>query len=148
MSQVIQDPNFWMYVKVVGDLGYLCEYISRWSEGCPCHEQHLLLYLSLSPAGKRQIQPPCSCAMRGCRSPQMASGEALELLGTLAHRTRPLITKYLHEATDSAAASQLSRDWEKLRKLNATFGFFSGFPYLVTTTIHDDSFLRKLKLNC
>ena len=140
-TQAIRNADFWLYLKAVADLGFVAEFLSRWSEACPCHEQHLLLYLSLSSKEKRSIPPPCECAMRGCRAPELASGEAMDKLGMLARSTQPLLSTYLHEATSKEVAARLCTDWERsisfiMSVMIAKCHHWSELPYLLCALGH------------
>ena len=133
-----------MYLKVVADLGGLAEFVSRWSEGCRCHEAQLRVYLSLSSQDRRQVLSPCQCPMRSCRAPEFASGEALQKLGELAQQTKPRILGYLHEASSPAVATSLCSDWNKaiayvMSLMCTKLHFWSELPYALCSLGHSDA---------
>ena len=70
-SQVINDPDFWLYCKWTADIGYLAEFLSRWSEGCICHERETC----------SMPKPPGSSGAT-CHHPASVPSEAAEALNS------------------------------------------------------------------
>ena len=66
LNGVILDKLFWTRVRLVHKLGFVGEYVGRWSEGCPCHEKELIAGLSVD------------CPYKQCRAPEFACGDSFE----------------------------------------------------------------------
>ena len=91
INKTIQDERFWSGVAFVHDLAYEAEYIGKWAESCSC----------CSSAVERRAN---TCPYRGCRAPELASGEWRRKLQHLLMRSRARMSAYLVQSPNSRQA--------------------------------------------
>ena len=129
-------------MRFVAHVGRLCETPSRWSEGCICHEDHRHLYLRSTPKQKRMLPEPL-CVFKGCRAPEMATGDVLTVLRRQARLTEPILQQHLHEASSPQVASDLLLDWQRamstvMSTLLPKLHYWRELPYVLCGLAHPD----------
>ena len=117
IDAAIQSQRFWAAARIVREVGFQSEIIGRWSEGCACHHQHQTLYnwsKGMNCKLDIKIPPPPHCDRKGCRSAELASGEALKLCTDSLWVCRNNILEFIH-GLDGATQHELRSDWETAR---------------------------------
>ena len=117
-------------MRTVYEIGFLGEYIGRWSEGCPCHD-------SLLQSGTK-----INCQLKGCRSPELASGSAMKGLERVWTRSRYKFLGAISGMTDSIKA-ELLIDWDRARsqtlaELAVKLGHWRLLPHVLCGLGHWD----------
>lgn len=132
LDKAIRSKMFWVHCKVVGQLGFLGEFIGRWCEGCPCHQQELV-------AGCK-----VSCDFKHCRAPELATGDAFVSFQTQVEKFGveliPILTSEglttddrnrLLLVTSKASAGLVS-------ELRLKFAYFQQLPHALCGLGHHD----------
>ena len=145
IDAVIRSQKFWAAARIVREVGFQAELIGRWSESCPCHEEHNLLFNWVKSSGSGlKIPPPPQCDWKGRRSPDLATGEAIKMLEQSASSCQDNIVEFVH-SLDSGTQHSLKRDWEHARskivaELTLKLATWKYLPNLLCGLAHHDHF--------
>ena len=102
VDKVLKSRFFWTMMGIVGEVGFLGEYVGRWAEGCVCHS-------NLLQNGIR-----VDCQLKGCRAPELASGSAIRHLEQVFTRSRYKFISATASLTATARRDLLA-DWDFAR---------------------------------
>jgi hypothetical protein len=97
IDRIIKDPDFWSYSAMIFCVSYGSDWLSKWSEGCRCHQRVLakrlynnteltnnIMKMQLSfpmpedhDVSFDDVRDATTCELKSCRSAELASGEAM-----------------------------------------------------------------------
>ena len=138
--QMVIDPVFWSTARVIHEIGFQAEFLGRWSEGCPCHEEHRLAYHT-TPKGERYKLPkPPTCELQCCRAPELAAGDGLRLFRKILWVSQQNVLSHLAGLPLSEQTS-LRRDWDHARskikvELTLKLAHWGQLPHLLCALAH------------
>lgn len=108
LNRALQSDLFWCLCKMISEVGFLAERISRWCGGCPCHGLELMG--GLGGLNGTAIQ----CQFKSCRAPELASGTAIEIFRNMFRVSGNRIVSFTAGLSFSKQAAVV-RDWELSR---------------------------------
>ena len=140
IQMVIDNPVFWSTARVIHEIGFQAEFLGRWSEGCPCHEEHRLAYHT-TPKGERYKLPkPPTCELQCCRAPELAAGDGLRLFRRILWVSQQNVLSHLAGLPLSEQTS-LRHDWDHARskievELTLKLAHWGQLPHLLCALAH------------
>ena len=134
IQRILQCPAFWATARLIGELGYQAELLGRWVEGCPCHSPSMGIGIGSS----RETSPKIhigNCRWKACRAPELASGDAIEMVMTSFELSEHHMASYLADVPESQQHS-LRADSERARstlmaELMCKFGYWRLLPHVL-----------------
>ena len=96
IDKTIKNCAFWDYAHMVHEVSLQGEQLGKWGEGCSCHQGELLAYASMRRQKRTRELPSLpgavsNCPFRGCRAPELATGDALKQAAQLHQNTLQLV---------------------------------------------------------
>ena len=140
IQMVIDNPVFWSTARVIHEIGFQAAFLGRWSEGCPCHEEHRLAYHT-TPKGERYKLPkPPTCELQCCRAPELAAGDGLRLFRRILWVSQQNVLSHLAGLPLSEQTS-LRHDWDHARskievELTLKLAHWGQLPHLLCALAH------------
>ena len=146
INAAITSPAFWTGVSLCHDVCFEAEFTGRWAEGCSCCRN-----------------PNLTCAYKGCRAAEFASGEWQQALKQAMIKNRSALGQYLVMSRDNdTSRAQYFSDWTKARArlwggIQVKLGYWQQLPWRlcclvmfsdVSFLVYDGSCFRPLFWHC
>ena len=142
LDRVIRSNFFWAAARVVHEVGYQAEVLGRWSEGCPCHDSHRLVWHSSTAEERRELPKPPSCEFQSCRAPELACGSAMHAFRRAIWTSQQNIVQHV-AGLSTAEQTRLRLDWDTARakievQLSFKLAHWQQLPHILCGLGHFD----------
>ena len=136
----MRDNLFFCYMSLLLQVDALPEKVSRWAEGCSCHE---LIMVGKSPFRRSTLLGGHPCPMAGKRAPELAAGHIPEVLNALCRLTVGE-TILRHGPLNAADLAKITRDFTATKGhielvLRTKTDFWQRVPWLLCGLSHDNA---------
>ena len=127
INAALTSPAFWTGVALCHDVAFEAEFTGRWAEGCSCCRK-----------------PNSTCAYKGCRAAEFASGQWQQELKNTMVKNRAALGQYLVMSRDTDRAQYFS-DWAKARArlwggIQVKLGYWQQLPWRLCCFVCSDAF--------
>jgi len=138
LTQTLRSNNWFVYLDFMLAIHNLPTHLTRWAKACSCH------------SGARQTMSVAkvACPLKGCKLPEMASGDLGGLATNLFDQALVLLLEKRHYLSDSEWSDIIS-DFESARghvmfALSVKTDFAKRLPWLCAGLAHKDEDKAKL----
>lgn len=150
-NSAILSEIFWERVGVVAQIAFESEFIGRWASGCPCHDvTHKSKYEDQNR--KATSTADFACSRKGCRAPELASGQGLQTQLRLMSQQQVVFHSHASAmGLSSTATNELHTDWIRARsrlfgQLLAKLDYWGQVPWVLCRSDSDHIISKALIL--